>query len=64
MGLGKSSNMKIFYFLFVVIMAVLGIQTAQACIPNGGKCQANGSAGSCCSGYCYQQQGWKDGNCR
>nr|CAI5851966.1 unnamed protein product [Callosobruchus analis] len=56
--------MKLFYFLFVVIMAVLGLQTAEACIPNGGKCQANGSAGSCCSGYCHQQQGWKDGDCR
>ncbi|CAH2001228.1 unnamed protein product [Acanthoscelides obtectus] len=58
--------MKLFYFLFVVIMVVLGLQTqvAQACIPNGGVCQANGSAGNCCSGNCYQQAGWANGNCR
>ncbi|VEN64291.1 unnamed protein product [Callosobruchus maculatus] len=47
-------------------MAVLGIQTVNGadCIPNGGTCQADGSVGNCCSGFCYQQVGWKDGDCR
>ncbi|VEN64290.1 unnamed protein product [Callosobruchus maculatus] len=47
-------------------MAVLGIQTVNGadCIANGGTCQADGSAGTCCSGYCYQQEGWANGNCR
>nr|CAH7743214.1 unnamed protein product [Callosobruchus chinensis] len=46
-------------------MAVLGIQTANGqCIANGGTCQADGSIGNCCSGFCYQQVGWAEGDCR
>nr|CAI5851970.1 unnamed protein product [Callosobruchus analis] len=57
--------MKLFYLLFVVFMAVLAIQTANGqCIANGGVCKSDGSLGNCCSGYCYQQVGWANGNCR
>nr|CAI5852047.1 unnamed protein product [Callosobruchus analis] len=57
--------MKLFYFLFVVIMAVLGIQSANAqCIANGYTCRSDGSLGYCCSGFCYQEVGWTNGYCR
>lgn len=30
---------------------------AQGCIPNGGRCKANGSLGNCCSKFCLQLAG-------
>nr|CAI5861248.1 unnamed protein product [Callosobruchus analis] len=40
------------------------VQVADACIKNGRACQANGSMGNCCSGFCYQQVGWRRGYCK
>nr|CAH7755180.1 unnamed protein product [Callosobruchus chinensis]CAH7765400.1 unnamed protein product [Callosobruchus chinensis] len=57
--------MKLFYFLFVVLMAVLGIQSANGqCIKNGATCKSDGSIGNCCSGYCYQIAGASSGVCQ
>nr|CAI5851967.1 unnamed protein product [Callosobruchus analis] len=57
--------MKLIFFLFVAIMAVLAIQSANGqCITNGNVCRSDGSLGNCCSGFCYQQVGWTNGYCR
>ncbi|KAJ6646770.1 Antimicrobial peptide 1, partial [Pseudolycoriella hygida] len=51
--------------LFLIVsMFCVAVQVAADCIPLGGKCQKDGSAGTCCSNFCYQQAGWKDGDCR
>lgn len=49
------------FFVFAVFAVQEGV-LAQ-CIPNGSKCQANGSLGNCCSKFCLQQPGSAPGYC-
>nr|CAH7755798.1 unnamed protein product [Callosobruchus chinensis] len=57
--------MKLFYFVFAVIMAVIvGIAQAQDCLPNGSTCDWHGSMGNCCSGFCLQQPSESTGVCQ
>ncbi|CAH1991009.1 unnamed protein product [Acanthoscelides obtectus] len=54
--------MKILFYVALILSAMAAY--VQACISNGGACQADGSLGNCCSGFCYQQAGWAEGYCK
>nr|CAI5861247.1 unnamed protein product [Callosobruchus analis] len=57
--------MKILFYVALILAAMAAyVQVADACIKNGRACQANGSMGNCCSGFCYQQVGWRRGYCK
>ncbi|VEN44332.1 unnamed protein product [Callosobruchus maculatus] len=57
--------MKILFYVVLILAAVAAyVQVAEACIGNGRSCKSNGSMGNCCSGFCYQQRGWKKGYCK
>lgn len=52
-----------FMFIFVLLMSVFVLQGDARCAKNGSPCKWNGF-GNCCSGFCYQQVGWKVGYCK
>nr|CAH7736104.1 unnamed protein product [Callosobruchus chinensis] len=57
--------MKILFYVFLILAAMAAyVQVADACLRNGRLCKANGSMGNCCSGFCYQQVGWRRGYCK
>lgn len=50
--------------MIVTIMFVALSDVTASCLSNGHTCKADGSMGSCCSGFCYQQRRWKTGYCK
>nr|ABA26621.1 salivary gland antimicrobial peptide 1 [Pseudolycoriella hygida]ACX48922.1 salivary gland antimicrobial peptide 1 [synthetic construct] len=58
-------SIKCFAVIFVAFAFFLGqISRAEACIPDGGRCHESDPGPGCCSGFCYRERNWKDGDCR
>ncbi|XP_043473095.1 antimicrobial peptide Alo-3-like [Leptopilina heterotoma] len=59
------AGFKSFGMLLVLLATVLMMfaPIINACESVGTKCQPDGST-NCCSGFCYKQVGWAEGECR